>query len=307
MQQAYALSQEASDLQYTVHSNSSGCFGIHLSSPAGIITQAYLWALQTCTFESREPKTTLSYGGLCTTREPSGTRPPFSWDVSPSPSRLPSLRSVLVCLTESLPWMMSHLKTVRCRQQRRRVRRRHISTACTPRLVWSTSGSVTLWMIVAMVLMRRDAVSVTYSVLKEILFYLLQAAMLQCRNALTERSTNTKTTIVLTQHVFTVQRVFLLQIKVSRLIVILSYFELLRLVLPRQPLHMQLSVQLMLFSVSQLQSCSATSSMGCATGNKNRAEEMCLTGPVSKARRRPLTRAPGRTTRWAPVSVTTSI
>ncbi len=58
--------------------------------------------------------------------------------------------------------------------------------------------------------------------------------------------------------------------------------------------------------VSQLQSCSVTLNMGCATGNKSRVEETCLTGPTSRAPLRPSTRGPGRTTRWAPALDTIS-
>lgn len=57
---------------------------------------------------------------------------------------------------------------------------------------------------------------------------------------------------------------------------------------------------------SQLLSCSVTSNTGCAAGDKNKVEEMCLTGPASRAPLRPLTRGPGRTTRWAPAMATTS-
>lgn len=150
-------------LWFTVYGVSFSSFSIHLSlsSPSGIITQAYPWGLQTCTFESKESKTTLSYGGLCTTREPSGTRPPFNWDASPSPSRSLWLRSVWVCSMGSLPWMMSRSRTVRCPQQWRSAPRSRISTARTPRHVWSTWSSVTLWMIVGMDPMRRDVVSVS--------------------------------------------------------------------------------------------------------------------------------------------------
>lgn len=132
------------------------------SSISGIITQAYLWGRRTCTFESRESRTTLSYGGLCTTREGVGTRPPYSWAASTSHSRLLCLRSALACLTESPPWMTSPSRTVRCPWQWRSALRTHISTACTPRHVWSTCSCATLWMTAGMDLMRRDVVSVSF-------------------------------------------------------------------------------------------------------------------------------------------------
>lgn len=58
--------------------------------------------------------------------------------------------------------------------------------------------------------------------------------------------------------------------------------------------------------ISQLESCSVTLSKDCAAGNRSRTELIHLTGPASKARLRPFTRALGRTTHWAPAMATTS-
>lgn len=132
------------------------------SSPSGIITQVSPWGLQTCTLESMELKTTLLYGGLCTTKEPVGIRLPYSWDASPSPSRSLWLRSALECLMGSPPWMISPSRTVHCPMQWWCAPCTHISTACIPRHVWSTCSSVTLWMTVGMDPMRRDVVSVSF-------------------------------------------------------------------------------------------------------------------------------------------------
>lgn len=132
------------------------------SSLSGIITQAYPWVLQTCTSGSSESKTTRSFGGPCTTRDPVGTRSPSSWDASHSRSRSLWLRSASVCLMGSPPWMMSPSRTVRCPLRWRSARRAHISTACGPKRVWSTSSSVTLWMTVGMDPMRKDVVSVSF-------------------------------------------------------------------------------------------------------------------------------------------------
>ena len=132
------------------------------SSISGTITRAYLWGRRTCTFESRESRTTLSYGGLCTTREGAGTRPPYSWAASTSRSKSLCLRSASACLTVSPPWMTSPSGTVRCRRQWWSAPRTHISTACTPRRVWSTCSSVTLWMTAGTDPMRRDVVGVSF-------------------------------------------------------------------------------------------------------------------------------------------------
>lgn len=94
------------------------------------------------------------------TRGPAGTRSQCSWAASPSPSRLVWLSLALGCLMGSPRWMILHFKTVRCPQQWQSAPRRHISTACIPKRVWSACSYVTLWTTVGTDQMKRNVVSV---------------------------------------------------------------------------------------------------------------------------------------------------
>lgn len=142
--------------EYYCHCKLSHHLSLILS---GIITQAYLLGLLTCTFDLKKAKTTRSYGRRCTTREGAGIRSPFSWVASLSPSRLLFPKSASACLMAFLLSMTSPSVIVRCRLQWRSVPLTHISTACTPKCVWSICSSVTLWMTVEMDRMKKDAVS----------------------------------------------------------------------------------------------------------------------------------------------------
>jgi len=129
-------------------------------------------------------KTELSYGGLYTTREPVGTRSPYSWGASPGPSKSLWLRSASVCSMGSPPWMISPSTTVQCPLQWRSAPHTIISTVCILRRVRSTCSSVTLWMTVGMDPTRRAAVSVSlgykYAVLKEILRSFTEQELHRC-------------------------------------------------------------------------------------------------------------------------------
>lgn len=135
-------------------------FSHHLSLIlSGIITQAYLLELLTCTFDLKKSKTPQSYGRRFMTRAGAGIRSPFSWVASLSPSRLLFPKSASVCLMAFPLSMTSPSVIVQCRQRWWSVPPTHISTACTPKCVWIVCGSVTLWMTVEMAQMKKDAVS----------------------------------------------------------------------------------------------------------------------------------------------------